>query len=141
MHREKLKEKKKKKKKQKKKKRGSDSSDSEEEDEEKKKQKLNKVNFDFFALICVHACVFMYMSVHSHPPTSPLPPTSLSPQALAAEDVRLKQVEEMMKVDERKRKYNSLQEIKEPTEEEMEAFRMKRSREDDPMANFLELGQ
>uniref|UniRef100_A0A4W5RUK1 Pre-mRNA-splicing factor SLU7 n=1 Tax=Hucho hucho TaxID=62062 RepID=A0A4W5RUK1_9TELE len=62
-------------------------------------------------------------------------------KALAAEDVRLKQVEEMMKVDERKRKYNSLQEIKEPTEEEMEAFRMKRSREDDPMANFLELGQ
>eukprot|EP00063_Salmo_salar_P093872 XP_014068707.1 PREDICTED: pre-mRNA-splicing factor SLU7-like [Salmo salar] len=61
-------------------------------------------------------------------------------QALAAEDVRLKQVEEM-KVDEGKRKYNSLQEIKEPTEEEMEAFRMKRSREDDPMANFLELGQ
>uniref|UniRef100_A0AAZ3SMY6 Pre-mRNA-splicing factor SLU7 n=1 Tax=Oncorhynchus tshawytscha TaxID=74940 RepID=A0AAZ3SMY6_ONCTS len=62
-------------------------------------------------------------------------------KALAAEDMRLKQVEEMMKVDERKRKYNSLQEIKEPTEEEMEAFRMKRSREDDPMANFLELGQ
>ncbi|XP_045064932.1 pre-mRNA-splicing factor SLU7-like [Coregonus clupeaformis] len=62
-------------------------------------------------------------------------------KALAAEEVRLKQVEEMMKVDERKRKYNCLQEIKEPTEEEMEAFRMKRSREDDPMANFLELGQ
>uniref|UniRef100_A0A8C7FQ26 Pre-mRNA-splicing factor SLU7 n=1 Tax=Oncorhynchus kisutch TaxID=8019 RepID=A0A8C7FQ26_ONCKI len=101
-----------------------------------------------------HACVFIYVHVSSlclcvhlpdyiSPPyltlSSPLPP--LSPQALAAEDMRLKQVEEMMKVDERKRKYNSLQEIKEPTEEEMEAFRMKRSREDDPMANFLELGQ
>ncbi|KAL0973738.1 hypothetical protein UPYG_G00210300 [Umbra pygmaea] len=58
-------------------------------------------------------------------------------KALAAEDERVKQVAEMMKVDERKRKYNSLQEIREPTEEEMEAFRMKRCREDDPMAKFL----
>uniref|UniRef100_A0A6Q2XV53 Pre-mRNA-splicing factor SLU7 n=1 Tax=Esox lucius TaxID=8010 RepID=A0A6Q2XV53_ESOLU len=62
-------------------------------------------------------------------------------KALAAEDERVKQVMEMMKVDERKRKYNSLQEIKEPTEEEMEAFRMKRCREDDPMAKFLGLGE
>ncbi|KAJ8015047.1 hypothetical protein DPEC_G00022080 [Dallia pectoralis] len=62
-------------------------------------------------------------------------------KALAAEDERVKQVMELMKVDERKRKYNSLHEIKEPTEEEMEAFRMKRSREDDPMAKFLGLGE
>uniref|UniRef100_A0A3Q2V201 Pre-mRNA-splicing factor SLU7 n=1 Tax=Haplochromis burtoni TaxID=8153 RepID=A0A3Q2V201_HAPBU len=40
-------------------------------------------------------------------------------------------------LDERKRPYNSLFEVKAPTEEEMEAFRMKRSRPDDPMASFL----
>ncbi|KAL4631301.1 pre-mRNA-splicing factor SLU7-like [Arapaima gigas] len=58
-------------------------------------------------------------------------------QALSAEEQRLKQVAELMKMDERKRPYSSLQEVKEPTEEEMEAFRMKRSRPDDPMASFL----
>lgn len=58
-------------------------------------------------------------------------------QALNAEEQRLKQVAEMMQVDERKRPYNSLKEVREPTEEEMEAFRMKRTRPDDPMASFL----
>uniref|UniRef100_A0A8C9WB13 Pre-mRNA-splicing factor SLU7 n=1 Tax=Scleropages formosus TaxID=113540 RepID=A0A8C9WB13_SCLFO len=58
-------------------------------------------------------------------------------QALSAEEQRLKQVAELMQIDERKRPYNSLKEVKEPTEEEMEAFRMKRSRPDDPMASFL----
>uniref|UniRef100_A0A667YSD0 Pre-mRNA-splicing factor SLU7 n=1 Tax=Myripristis murdjan TaxID=586833 RepID=A0A667YSD0_9TELE len=58
-------------------------------------------------------------------------------KALEAEDKRLRQVEMMMQLDERKRPYNSLQEVKEPTEAEMEAFRMKRSRPDDPMASFL----
>uniref|UniRef100_A0A8C4ST77 Pre-mRNA-splicing factor SLU7 n=1 Tax=Erpetoichthys calabaricus TaxID=27687 RepID=A0A8C4ST77_ERPCA len=58
-------------------------------------------------------------------------------KALNAEDARLKQVEELMQVDERKRPYNSLYEVREPTEEEMEAFRMKRQRPDDPMASFL----
>ncbi|KAG7465131.1 hypothetical protein MATL_G00172990 [Megalops atlanticus] len=58
-------------------------------------------------------------------------------KALSAEEQRLKQVAELMQMDERKRPYNSLQEVKEPTEEEMEAFRMKRSRPDDPMASFL----
>lgn len=58
-------------------------------------------------------------------------------QALSAEEQRLKQVAEMMQIDERKRPYNSLKEIREPTEEEMEAFRMKRPRPDDPMASFL----
>lgn len=43
----------------------------------------------------------------------------------------------MMQLDERKRPYNSLKEVREPTEEEMEAFRMKRPRPDDPMASFL----
>ncbi|XP_030594966.1 pre-mRNA-splicing factor SLU7 [Archocentrus centrarchus] len=58
-------------------------------------------------------------------------------KALEAEDKRVKQVEVLMQLDERKRPYNSLYEVKAPTEEEMEAFRMKRSRPDDPMASFL----
>lgn len=58
-------------------------------------------------------------------------------QALDAEDKRVKHVEALMQVDERKRPYNSLLEVKAPTEEEMEAFRMKRCRPDDPMASFL----
>ncbi|KAM6924295.1 pre-mRNA-splicing factor SLU7 [Xenentodon cancila] len=58
-------------------------------------------------------------------------------KALEAEDKRVKQVEAIMQLDERKRPYNSLYEVKAPTEEELEAFRMKRSRPDDPMASFL----
>lgn len=58
-------------------------------------------------------------------------------QALEAEDKRVKHVEAIMQLDERKRPYASLQEVKAPTEEEMEAFRMKRCRPDDPMASFL----
>lgn len=49
----------------------------------------------------------------------------------------MKQVEALMQLDERKRPYNSLGQVKAPTEEEMEAFRMKRCRPDDPMASFL----
>ncbi|XP_064465563.1 pre-mRNA-splicing factor SLU7-like [Ornithodoros turicata] len=40
-------------------------------------------------------------------------------------------------LDERKRKYNSMYEAKAPTEEEMEAFFIKRKRAEDPMASFL----
>lgn len=54
-----------------------------------------------------------------------------------AEEARLKTVEEMLQVEERKRAYNILYEAREPTEEEMEAYRMKRRRADDPMASFL----
>lgn len=39
--------------------------------------------------------------------------------------------------DERKRKYNSMYDVKAPTEEEMEAYYMKRKRDDDPMASFI----
>lgn len=60
-----------------------------------------------------------------------------SSQALEAEDKRVKQVDTLMQLDERKRPYNSLGQIKAPSEEEMEAFRMKRCRPDDPMASFL----
>ncbi|XP_077330253.1 pre-mRNA-splicing factor SLU7 [Lithobates pipiens] len=58
-------------------------------------------------------------------------------KALNAEETRLKQVQEMLQMDERKRAYNSIYETREPTEEEMEAYRMKRQRPDDPMAPFL----
>ncbi|XP_069510349.1 pre-mRNA-splicing factor SLU7 [Ambystoma mexicanum] len=58
-------------------------------------------------------------------------------KALKAEEARLKHVQELLQMDERKRAYNSMYESKEPTEEEMEAYRMKRPRADDPMASFL----
>lgn len=57
--------------------------------------------------------------------------------ALEAEDKRNEEFEETMALDERKRKYNSMYEAKAPTEEEMEAYKMKRSREEDPMAQFM----
>uniref|UniRef100_A0A674N7M4 Pre-mRNA-splicing factor SLU7 n=1 Tax=Takifugu rubripes TaxID=31033 RepID=A0A674N7M4_TAKRU len=58
-------------------------------------------------------------------------------KALEAEDKRVKQVDALLQLDERKRPYNSLGQVKAPSEEEMEAFRMKRCRPDDPMASFL----
>ncbi|CAF2119501.1 unnamed protein product [Rotaria magnacalcarata] len=49
--------------------------------------------------------------------------------------------EEIEQIDERKRKYNSLKsdtvDRKEPTEEEVEAYRLKKLRHDDPMAQFM----
>ena len=44
-----------------------------------------------------------------------------------------------MAIDERKRPYHSLKadNSKVPTEEEMEAYRLKKRRTDDPMADFL----
>ncbi|NXM14023.1 SLU7 factor, partial [Ploceus nigricollis] len=58
-------------------------------------------------------------------------------KALNAEEARLLHIKEIMQLDERKRPYNSQYEAREPTEEEMEAYRMKRQRPDDPMASFL----
>ncbi|XP_062511347.1 pre-mRNA-splicing factor SLU7-like [Corticium candelabrum] len=61
-------------------------------------------------------------------------------RALKAEEERIKEVDGMLAVDERKRKYNSLKEMQSmqaPTEEEIEAFQIKRKRPDDPMAQFL----
>ena len=128
-----IKEKKKKKKSKKNKKRGSDSSDS--EDEEKKKEKLKRVKTPYcFKLqklsLCSSISLVWLISAHDLQPVS-------SSQALEAEDKRVKHIEAIMQLDERKRPYSSLQEVKAPTEEEMEAFRMKRCRPDDPMASFL----
>lgn len=52
---------------------------------------------------------------------------------------REKEVDALMSIDERKRPYHSMlaESGQEPTEEEMEAFRLKRRRADDPMAQFM----
>lgn len=58
-------------------------------------------------------------------------------KALDAEAKHQADVEELLQTDERKRKYNSMFDAKKPTEEEVEAYLMKRRREDDPMAQFM----
>ena len=54
---------------------------------------------------------------------------------------RERQAEELANIDERKRKFNSLtadiSTQQEPTEEELEAYRLKKLRHDDPMAQFM----
>lgn len=61
-------------------------------------------------------------------------------KALKAEEDRVKEVDRLMSMDERKRKYNSIKDIQSmqvPTEEEIEAFQIKRRRPEDPMAQFV----
>ncbi|KAH1023881.1 pre-mRNA-splicing factor Slu7 [Dendroctonus ponderosae] len=58
-------------------------------------------------------------------------------EALQAEEENKKKAEEILALDERKRPYNSMFEVKEPTEEEMEAYYMKRKRFEDPMSQFV----
>lgn len=57
-------------------------------------------------------------------------------EALKSEEKRLQQVDRLMCLDERKRPYNSMVESKAPNEEELEAYYLKRKREEDPMAYF-----
>ena len=59
-------------------------------------------------------------------------------QAMIEQERKEMEVDILMSIDERKRPYHSMQaEVsRKPTEEEMEAFRMKRRRPDDPMAHF-----
>ena len=52
------------------------------------------------------------------------------------EDEHRKKADELLAMDERQRPYNSLYVSQVPTEEEMDAWRMKNCRSDDPMANF-----
>ena len=42
----------------------------------------------------------------------------------------------LLAMDERRRPYNSFGDVREPTAEEMEAWRMRQTRSDDPMAAF-----
>ena len=53
--------------------------------------------------------------------------------------MREKEVDRLMEMDERKRPYNSMKADGGvlPTDEEMEAYRLKRKRQEDPMAGFL----
>lgn len=55
------------------------------------------------------------------------------------EDKQQREAERLLQMDERKRPYNSMKasDTKEVTEEELEAFRIKRRQEDDPMKDFL----
>ena len=64
---------------------------------------------------------------------------SLLLQAILDQEQREKEVDALMSIDERKRPYNSMraESGRVPTEEEMEAFRLKRRRADDPMAQFI----
>lgn len=58
-------------------------------------------------------------------------------KALDEEAAHQERMTELMAMDERKRPYNSMYDVKAPTEEEIEAFRMKQIRDDDPMAAFF----
>lgn len=59
-------------------------------------------------------------------------------KALEAETKHIEKVSELMGMDERKRPYNSMFDVKQPTENEVEAYLMKRRREDDPMLQFID---
>ncbi|KAG5345540.1 SLU7 factor, partial [Acromyrmex charruanus] len=58
-------------------------------------------------------------------------------EALRKEEENTKQADRMLNIDERKRPYHSMYETKELTAEEIEAYQMKRKRDEDPMAHFL----
>lgn len=58
-------------------------------------------------------------------------------EALEKEEKQQKEAERLLKMDERKRPYNSMYEVHEPTEEEKEAYLMKRKRDEDPMNQFM----
>ncbi|XP_043290176.1 pre-mRNA-splicing factor Slu7 [Venturia canescens] len=58
-------------------------------------------------------------------------------KALEKEAENQREAERILKLDERKRPYNSMYHAKEPSAEEIEAYQMKRPREEDPMMSFL----
>ncbi|KAK0170282.1 hypothetical protein PV328_010861 [Microctonus aethiopoides] len=57
-------------------------------------------------------------------------------EALEKEEEYRRKTDKLLQMDERKRPYNSMYQVKEPTADEMEAFQMKRQRDEDPMAQF-----
>ncbi|XP_050074175.1 pre-mRNA-splicing factor Slu7 [Anopheles maculipalpis] len=57
--------------------------------------------------------------------------------ALEAEEANERRAAELLRQDERKRPYNSMYDVKAPTEEEIEAYMLKRRREEDPMLAFM----
>ncbi|GFY08754.1 pre-mRNA-splicing factor SLU7 [Trichonephila clavipes] len=58
-------------------------------------------------------------------------------KALEEEEAHQKKVDELLNMDERKRPYNSMYEVKAPSEEQMEAYYIKRHRPEDPMSGFI----
>lgn len=58
-------------------------------------------------------------------------------EAIRKEKERLKAVDEYLAMDERKRPYNSLADVKAPTAEEMEAYYRTKVNRDDPMSHFV----
>ena len=59
-------------------------------------------------------------------------------QALRQEERNQKEADRLLAMDERKRPYNSLKgDYRDVTEEDMEAYRLKRRQQDDPMKDFL----
>jgi len=59
-------------------------------------------------------------------------------KALKAEEQRLRKVKDLLNMDERKRPYNSMNAVEQaPDEAELEAYHMKRKRDEDPMAFFM----
>lgn len=58
-------------------------------------------------------------------------------EALKKEEAAQQEADELLAMNERKRPYNSMFEVKKPTEEEIEAYYLKRKREDDPMKDFM----
>ncbi|XP_039258362.2 pre-mRNA-splicing factor SLU7-like [Styela clava] len=58
-------------------------------------------------------------------------------KAIKIEKSRQKEVDELMRLDERKRPYNSMVEVQEPTQEELEAYHRTKKNMEDPMAKFI----
>ncbi|KAF5301514.1 hypothetical protein FQR65_LT08817 [Abscondita terminalis] len=58
-------------------------------------------------------------------------------EALKAEEQSQKQADHLLEIDERKRPYNSMYDVKKPTDDEMEAYFIKRRRDEDPMNQFI----
>lgn len=58
-------------------------------------------------------------------------------EALKEEEESQKRADHLLSMDERKRPYNSMFEVKKPSEEEIEAYYLKRRREEDPMNQFM----
>lgn len=59
-------------------------------------------------------------------------------KALEAEDRHNEEANRLLQTDERKRPFNSMYEVKKPSEEEVEAYLMKRRRDEDPMLAFMD---
>jgi hypothetical protein len=57
--------------------------------------------------------------------------------AVQKERERILNIDTLMKTDERKRKYNSMNAVTEPTDAELEAFKRTRVNHADPMGHFL----